>query len=124
AARRPVATAPGRVRTSSGRPALIAISTTMPRSHTSWSSKEWTLRARLAAVAVLVCAVSACTAGEKSDERPDAGPAPDALSAAIDGWTESNSGRFRFFLGDENDYLMATESAYLLAEDRVELGTI
>lgn len=82
------------------------------------------MRARLAAVAVLVCAVSACTAGEKSDEHPDAGPAPDALSAAIDGWTESNSGRFRFFLGDENDYLMATESAYLLDEDRVELGTV
>ena len=83
------------------------------------------MRARLAAAVVLVCGLTACSAGEETvQEVPDAGPAPQALASAVAVWTDDNTGRFTFFLGEQNDFLLASKGDYVMDQDLVRMGSV
>lgn len=70
------------------------------------------------AVAASLVLTAACSGDE--DEGPDVGPAPEVVADAVAAFSDDNTGRFTFQIGDDSDALVSTSGAYVVDARQVE----
>lgn len=70
------------------------------------------------AVAASLVLTAACSGDE--DEGPDVGPAPEVVADAVAAFSDANTGRFTFQIGDDTDALVGTSGAYVVDARQVE----
>lgn len=73
----------------------------------------------LGAVTVAASLVLAAACSGDTGDQPDVGPASDAVEQAVASFTDADTGRFTFQVGEDTDALIRTTGAYAMAADQL-----